>query len=103
MDAVYETNQSLGLSALYSGIGLGYLIGQSDYEADHWAGVSKDRSTDIQSVYALYEITDVLAVQDFSIYLGLYHSIFDDEDGIVKYAGTDEKDTGAPMRLKYFF
>jgi hypothetical protein len=103
MDAVDETNQSLGLSALYSGIGLGYFISQSDYEADHWAGVSKDGTTDIQSFYVSYEIADVLAVEDFSIYLGVYHSIFDDKDGIVKVAGTDEKDTGARIRLKYFF
>ena len=100
MDAVDERNQSLGLTALYSGFGLGYFWGETKYEAGHWLSAEEGK-TKIQTGYASYEFTNVMDVEDFFVYLGAYYSRFEDKfDGSTNPNITD---AGARVRLKYFF
>ncbi|RKF18488.1 porin [Alginatibacterium sediminis] len=100
MDAVDEKNQSLGLTALYNGFGLGYFWGETKFDDNHWLSGSEGK-TQIQTGYVSYEIADVMAVEDFFVYLGAYYSRFED-----KFEGSTEpniSDAGARVRLKYYF
>ncbi|SEF59735.1 carbohydrate porin [Vibrio hangzhouensis] len=99
MDAVDETNMTAGVNALYKGFGLGYIHANNDYESnkiDYTTGKAK-----VDTVYASYEFADVLAVDDFSIYLGAYYTKVDDQtaDRIFE----EDTDKGVRVRFKYFF
>lgn len=100
MDAVDENNMSVGLNALYKGFGLGYVWAENDYESKKVSSYL-DGKVNVDTVYASYEFADVLQVEDFSIYLGAYHTKIDDKTA--QQAVYEDKDTGVRVRFKYFF
>ncbi|MCF4172333.1 carbohydrate porin [Vibrio sp. McD22-P3] len=100
MDAVDENNMSLGLNALYKGFGLGYVWAENDYESKK-VGTYLDGKVNVDTVYASYEFADVLQVEDFSIYVGAYHTKVNDKT--VQQDVSEDKDTGFRVRFKYFF
>ncbi|WP_261835930.1 carbohydrate porin [Vibrio ishigakensis] len=103
MDAVDETNMSVGLNALYKNFGLGYIYGMNEYENKEIKGWA-DGDVNVSTYYASYEFTNVLAVQDFSVLLGAYYSSVDnklDNPGSAMFEEHD--DYGARIRLFYEF
>lgn len=100
MDAVDENNMSVGVNALFKGFGLGYIWAENEYESNK-LGTYADGKVNVDTLYASYEFADVLAVDDFSIYLGAYHTKVDDKTVQQNFA--EDKDTGVRVRFKYFF
>lgn len=98
MDAVDETNMTVGVNALFKGFGLGYIHANNDYEKDKIA-TTVNGNAKVDTVYASYEFADVLQVEDFSIYLGTYYS--KQTSDIDTY--DEDGDLGARVRFKYFF
>lgn len=99
MDAVDEDNMTVGLNALYKGFGLGYIHANNEYEnkkLTYTEGKAK-----VDTVYASYEFADVLAVDDFSIYLGAYYTKVDDQTTAQVFE--EDTDKGVRVRFKYFF
>ncbi|PSW16469.1 porin [Photobacterium rosenbergii] len=102
MDALNEKDTSVGLNVLWKGFGIGYVYGVNDFDAksDFYDGKVK-----IDTFYASYEFANVLDVEDFSIYLGAFHTSLNEEgtrlnDGAM-FSELDDK--GARVRFKYFF
>ncbi|MGV2986238.1 carbohydrate porin [Vibrio sp. E150_011] len=104
MDAVDETNMTVGVNALYKGFGLGYIHANNDYETKEIAknAFNANGTAKVDTVYASYEFADVLQVDDFSIYLGAYYTTVDNQ---TDNASLFEEDTdkGVRVRFKYFF
>lgn len=100
MDAVDETNMTVGVNALYKGFGLGYIHADNDYEREKIA-TSTTGKAKVDTVYASYEFADVLTVDDFSIYLGAYYTTVDDQT--VDKIFEEDTDKGVRVRFKYFF
>ncbi|GAL37609.1 putative glycoporin [Vibrio maritimus] len=99
MDAVDEDNMTVGVNALYKGFGLGYIHANNEYEnkkLTYTEGKAK-----VDTVYASYEFADVLAVDDFSIYLGAYYTKVDDQTTAKVFE--EDTDKGVRVRFKYFF
>lgn len=102
LDALNEKDTSLGLNVLWKGFGLGYIYGVNDFDAD---SNFYDGKVKIDTFYASYEFANVLDVEDFSIYLGAFHTSLNEEgtrlnDGAM-FSELDDK--GARVRFKYFF
>ncbi|MGR5063934.1 carbohydrate porin [Photobacterium sp. DNB22_13_2] len=102
LDALNEKDTSIGLNVLWKGFGLGYIYGVNDFDAksDFYDGKVK-----IDTFYASYEFADVFDVEDFSIYLGAFHTSLNEEgtrlnDGAM-FSELDDK--GARVRFKYYF
>ncbi|MGF1748593.1 carbohydrate porin [Vibrio cionasavignyae] len=100
MDAVDEDNMTVGVNALYKGFGLGYVHAANEYESKE-LGSYADGKAKVDTVYASYEFADVLAVDDFSIYLGAYYTKVDDKTAQKIFE--ENQDTGMRVRFKYFF
>ncbi|MFA0087557.1 carbohydrate porin [Vibrio sp. 10N.261.51.F12] len=100
MDAVDETNMTVGVNALYKGFGLGYIHADNDYEREKIA-TSTTGKAKVDTVYASYEFADVLTVDDFSIYLGAYYTTVDDQTADKIFE--EDTDKGVRVRFKYFF
>ncbi|MGY5612478.1 carbohydrate porin [Vibrio brasiliensis] len=104
MDAVDETNSTLGINALYKGFGIGYVYALNEYENKQFSGWYEG-DVEVSTVYASYHFTNVLDVEDFSIYAGAFHSTAD-EKKVKSGAGTyadGEDDQGLRIRFKYIF
>ncbi len=101
MDAVDETNMTIGANLLYKGFGLGYIYADNDYE-NKKIGTSPVGNATVDTVYASYEFKDVLNVDDFLIYLGAYHSNVNDKTVNNSFSELDS-DTGFRVRFKYYF
>ncbi|WP_112480394.1 carbohydrate porin [Vibrio variabilis] len=101
MDAVDEDNMTVGVNALYKGFGLGYIHAANEYENNKIKTYAEGKAK-VDTVYASYEFADVLEVDDFSIYLGAYHTKVDDQT-VTKDVFEENADTGVRVRFKYFF
>jgi hypothetical protein len=101
MDAVDEDNMTVGVNALYKGFGLGYIHAANEYENKKITTYAEGKAK-VDTVYASYEFADVLEVDDFSIYLGAYHTKVDDQT-VTKDVFEENADTGVRVRFKYFF
>lgn len=101
MDAVDEDNMTVGVNALYKGFGLGYIHAANEYENNKIKTYAEGKAK-VDTVYASYEFADVLEVDDFSIYLGAYHTKVDDQTA-TKDVFEENADTGVRVRFKYFF
>lgn len=97
LDAVDETNSSVGVNALYSGFGLGYIYAANEYDSSWATG-----DVNVGTVYASYEFSDVLNVEDFSVLLGSYYTSVEN-DTAHSEAFAEHDDFGARVRLFYEF
>ncbi|MBC7002374.1 carbohydrate porin [Photobacterium sp. BZF1] len=102
LDALNEKDTSVGLNVLWKGFGLGYIYGVNDFDAksDFYDGKVK-----IDTFYASYEFANVLDVEDFSIYLGAFHTSLNEEGKRLNEGAmfSELDDKGARVRFKYFF
>lgn len=108
LDASNEQDFTAGLNALWKRFELGYIYAHNkidDFEGvvcddDCW--INNEGTYDIHTIHASYQFANVMDMQNFNIYLGLYYSILDsDGDGI---NGDDSDDRyGARVRFKYYF
>lgn len=102
LDAVDETNSTLGVNVLYKGFGIGYIQGENEYEINEISTGTLEGDASISSWYASYHFANVLDVEDFSMYVGAYLSSIDDDDLTTgEFAEHDDK--GYRLRFKYFF
>ncbi|RKF18490.1 porin [Alginatibacterium sediminis] len=100
LDALNEKDQSIGATVTWNNIGLGYFWTENKIEASSSTTLNAGTAAG-QTLNAAYEFADVMTVEDFSVFLGAYHSNWDDKDKVLN--NTFEKDSGARVRLKYFF
>ncbi|MDA8478687.1 carbohydrate porin [Citrobacter sp. Awk 4] len=108
LDASNEQDFTAGLNALWKRFELGYIYAHNkidDFEGvvcddDCW--INNEGTYDIHTLHASYQFANVMDMQNFNIYLGMYYSILDsDGDGI---NGDDSDDRyGARVRFKYYF
>lgn len=103
LDALNEKDTSVGLNVLWKGFGIGYIYGVNDFDAksDFYDGKVK-----IDTFYASYEFANVLDVEDFSIYLGAFHTSLNEEGRRIdeqRAMFNELDDKGARVRFKYFF
>lgn len=100
LDALNEKDSSLGGNLLWKGFGIGYVYGVNDFDAaSNW----HDGKVIIDATYASYEFSDVLGVQDFSIYLGAFYTTVNDEGSAISSNFEEGDDVGGRLRLNYLF
>jgi len=102
LDAVDETNRTVGANALWKGFGLGYVHAFNQYENKEITGYYEG-DVEVGTWYASYEFANVLDVEDFSIYLGAYHTTVDAKDTTTAGQFDEDSDKGLRARFKYFF
>jgi hypothetical protein len=93
MDALNETDTSLGLNALWNKFGLGYIYGESDISGARLVANSKNK---VSTVYSSYQFDHVI-VPDLSVYLGAYLSKLSEQQA------DNDNNLGARVRVKYLF
>ncbi|MBD3897413.1 carbohydrate porin [Halomonas sp. ML-15] len=105
LDAFEETNQTLGVNALWRQFGVGYIHARNDIddvnpvEGDDVV-FSVPGRYDIDTLYTSYHFADVLSIDDLSLYLGAYYSRIDHQ----QIDNLDDADRyGARVRFKYLF
>jgi hypothetical protein len=84
-DSSDKENSSAGANLLFKGFGLGYVYADED---------KGNSDVKVNTVYASYQIANVMDVEDLSVYLGSYYSKVEDQN---------DKEFGARVRIKYFF
>ncbi|RKF18487.1 porin [Alginatibacterium sediminis] len=99
LDALNEKDQSIGATVTWNNFGLGYFWTENKIEEG--SSLANAGKATGQMLNAAYEFKNVMAVDDFSVFLGAYYSAWDDKDNVLM--NTYEKDAGARVRLKYFF
>lgn len=103
MDAVDETNTTIGANILYHRIALGYVYAENEYENDKISGYANGDVL-VNTFYASYEIAEMLDIKDFSIFLGTYYTtVENDTDNDIDGAFSEDDDLGFRVRFKYFF
>ncbi|MGP9764891.1 carbohydrate porin [Halomonas sp. AOP13-D3-9] len=105
LDAYEETNLTLGFNALWRGFGVGYIHARNEIDDvkpinDEEVVFSMPGRYNIDTLYTSYHFSDVLNIENLSIYLGAYfgridHYQIDDLDDADRYGGR--------MRFKYLF
>ncbi|WP_028862723.1 carbohydrate porin [Psychromonas aquimarina] len=100
LDALNETDSTLAMNVLWKGFGLGYIYGVNDFDA---ASGWHDGKVEVQTVYSSYEFADIFDVNDFSIYLGIYHTNLTDKGVSLASNFAEGDDFGGRVRFKYFF
>lgn len=86
-EGIYDNDvTSATLNGVFGPIGLGYF----------WSSEDADGSEDEHAVNASYKISDVMAIDNFDMYLGAYHT---QNVGYVE----DKDETGLRTRFKYVF
>lgn len=98
LDALDETNTSYGANILFKGFGLGYVEGNSDIDSPGFC----EGDITVSTVYSSYQFKDVLDVDDFSIYVGAFYTMMD-KSGTDVGSFVESDDSGARLRLKYYF
>ncbi|PNH88230.1 porin [Vibrio diazotrophicus] len=104
MDAVDETNATAGINVLYKGFGLGYVYARNEYTNEQFSGWYEG-DVDVSTIYTSYHFTNVMDVEDFSIYTGAFQSKAEEKNvksGAGTYANGDN-DIGLRVRFKYIF
>lgn len=101
LDAVDETNLSVGLNAVWRGFGLGYIYSHDTYDSEGWA----EGTADVSTIYTSYTFEDVLRIEDFSILLGaFYTSVSNDlDEKSIDAEFNEDDDMGARVRFYYEF
>ncbi|MGF1718501.1 carbohydrate porin [Vibrio kyushuensis] len=102
MDAVDEKNLTLGANALIHGFGIGYIFAENKFENKKISGWAEGKATS-DTVYASYEFSDVMTLEDFSIYLGAYYTKVNDKTTNSVISFNEDKDKGLRLRFKYYF
>lgn len=104
LDAVDENNFSTGVNALWKGLGIGYVYAMNEYENQEIQGWAEG-DVKVSTLYASYEFTDVLEVENFSVLLGSYYTtVTNNLDATSSSeAFKEEDDFGARVRLFYEF
>lgn len=104
LDAVDENNFSTGVNALWKGLGIGYVYAMNEYENQEIQGWAEG-DVKVSTLYASYEFTDVLEVENFSVLLGSYYTtVANNLDATSSSeAFKEEDDFGARVRLFYEF
>jgi hypothetical protein len=84
----FDTNDqddtSYGVNAQYKNAFIGYVHGEND----------TGTTAEVDTVYASYKFANVMDVEELALYVGAYSS--EEKD-------TDNKDSGARLRVKYIF
>ena len=108
LDASGEKDFSAGVNALWKRFELGYIYAHNKIEQFDQRGLAEcedgcwitDTGTyDIHTVYASYQIPNIMEMQNFNIYLGTYWSWLNEKGGD---DGSQDR-YGARVRFKYFF
>ena len=97
MDAVDETNTTVGASFGWSQVGFGYLHANNEIENANTGFEYLNGTHKLDTFYAAYKFSDVFGFKNFETYLGAYYSVFNPETG----DNTDR--LGGRVRFKYFF
>ncbi|WP_019613931.1 carbohydrate porin [Psychromonas ossibalaenae] len=100
LDALNEADSSLGLNVLWKGFGVGYIHGVNDFDA---ASGWHDGKIEVQTAYTSYEFADIFDVEDFSIYVGAYHTNLSDKGVSLASNFAEGDDMGGRLRFKYLF
>ncbi|OAT39165.1 carbohydrate porin [Proteus myxofaciens] len=110
LDANEENDLSIGGNILWRKFQLGYIYAHNDIKKYY----QKESGTDeaylalnpgkynINTVFASYELPNVLDMDNFKTYLGAYYSHIDGKDEINVHS-SDKDRYGARVRFKYFF
>jgi len=108
MDATDEQDFSAGINALRKRFELGYVYAHNkitDYDGvigDDDNFVLDEGTYDIHTIFASYQIPNVMNMKNFNIYLGTYYSILD-SDTVDNSSNNDDDRYGARVRFKYYF
>lgn len=111
LDAIAETDLSLGGYALWRRAQLGYIYAHNNIKDFNAVNISTDPNSvlnnipgkyDIHTLYASYELPQILAIDNYKIYLGAYYSkINADNPNLISHH--DDERYGVRARFKYFF
>jgi hypothetical protein len=105
MDAVDEENVTYGVSVGYAGFCVGYMAAENEISNAETDGTFVG-DVEVSSVYASYKFSNVLDVEDFTMYVGGYQSTAEEKNvtkGAGQYNVDGEDDMGARLRFKYVF
>jgi hypothetical protein len=83
-DTTDQDDTSYGVNAQYKNAFIGYVHGEND----------TGTTAEVDTVYASYKFANVMDVEELALYLGAYSSEVKD---------SDNKDSGARLRVKYIF
>lgn len=106
LDAVDETDTSIGANIKAYGFGLGYVYSENDidvtrgYNDADGENAPKSGKHETQTVYASYQFEDVY-VRDLDVYLGSYYSKYSPDSSTTDGKETDQY--GLKIRTKYYF
>ncbi|MEQ4921999.1 carbohydrate porin [Proteus hauseri] len=110
LDAKNENDFSIGGNVLWQKFQLGYIYAHNDIKAydkkiignnDSYLTVNPGKYS-INTVFASYELPNILGMDNFKTYLGAYYSHIDGQDDINVENG-DKDRYGARVRFKYLF
>ncbi|OAT46533.1 putative glycoporin [Proteus hauseri ATCC 700826] len=110
LDAKNENDFSIGGNVLWQKFQLGYIYAHNDIKAydkkvigsnDSYLTINPGKYN-INTVFASYELPNILGMDNFKTYLGAYYSHIDGKDDINVESG-DKDRYGARVRFKYFF
>ncbi|MFB0770632.1 carbohydrate porin [Proteus cibi] len=113
LDAKDENDFSIGSNVLWRKFQLGYIYAHNDikayYQRNENSSVQNDTyltlnpgKYNINTVFASYELPNILDMDNFKTYLGAYYSRIDGKDDINVHS-SDKDRYGARIRFKYLF
>lgn len=97
MQAVDETNSSIGVNMLYHRFGIGYVHAENTYDSS-WA----KGDVSVGTLYSSFGINDFLSIPDFTVLLGTYFTSVRNRTSN-QDAFSEDDDFGARVRLHYQF
>ncbi|WP_392562355.1 carbohydrate porin [Orbus sturtevantii] len=105
LDAEQEKDFTAGINAIWHQYALGYIFAANDIKAfnpslTNLNGLDTVGKYKVHTVHASYLIDNVMAMDNFNIYLGAYWSLLDRDE---KQGGGDDHRYGGRIRFKYFF
>lgn len=108
LDAKNENDLSVGANVLWRKFQLGYIYAHNDIKTyyqdagnDSYLALNPGKYS-INTVFASYELPNILGMDNFKTYLGAYYSHIDGKDKIDVHSGDNDR-YGARIRFKYFF
>ncbi|NBM56571.1 porin [Proteus sp. G2669] len=112
LDAKDENDFSIGSNVLWRKFQLGYIYAHNDIKAYYQTSGNNEQNEtyltlnpgkyNINTVFASYELPNILDMDNFKTYLGAYYSRIDGKDEINVHS-SDKDRYGARIRFKYLF
>ncbi|MEH2920523.1 carbohydrate porin [Samsonia erythrinae] len=111
LDAKNESDFSVGGNVLWRKLQLGYIYAHNDiksYQIDNVVNEGKYDALhpgkyDIHTLFASYELPNILELDNFKTYLGAYYSYIHGNGEMTSVENSDKDRYGARIRFKYFF